>query len=204
MSPRLRSILCLCLLAFPLPCFSQADTFYKKLVMAAVERTTYEEDYDPSYYTIDFPDGDIPANKGVCTDLIIRAYRKTGIDLQVEVNKDMSENFSSYPGIWGLSAPDPNIDHRRVPNLIRFFERKGKCLPVSNDWADYSPGDIVAWDLGNGITHIGIVTDLRNSTGTGYLIAHNIGYGPELEDMLFTYRIIGHYRYGEMHGRESR
>jgi len=173
----------------------QEDPFYQRLVEAAIERTSKEIRYDPSYFSIDFPGGDIPSGKGVCTDLVIRAYRKTGIDLQLEVHQDISANFSSYPALWGHRSPDPNIDHRRVPNLMCYFERQKAGLPVSDEIDAYRPGDLVTWDLGSGITHIGIITDTRDVTSGRYLIAHNIGFGPVLEDILFVYKIIGHYRF---------
>jgi len=173
----------------------QDEEFYFKLAMAAEERSGLNITYDPSYYSIEFPDGDIPSDKGVCTDLIIRAYRSLDIDLQLEVNKDMSSHFGEYPQIWGLSKPDPNIDHRRVPNLMTFFERNGKVLLLSDNAWDYRPGDLVTWDLGGGIPHIGIVSTKKNSEKSGFLIVHNIGYGPNIEDILFTFTITGHYRY---------
>ncbi len=137
----------------------------------------------------------MPANKGVCTDVVIRAYRKLGIDLQKEVHLDMKANFSLYPQKWGLKSPDPNIDHRRVPNLMTFFRRKGTSLPISDKAADYRPGDIVCWNLGGGVTHIGIVSQKSTSDGKRHLIIHNIGNGQVLEDSLFSFKIIGHYRY---------
>jgi uncharacterized protein YijF (DUF1287 family) len=151
--------------------------------------------YYPGYYRIAYPNGDLPEDKGVCTDVIIRAYRKLGIDLQKEVHEDIKANFSSYPGYWGLTKPDPNIDHRRVPNLMKFFTRNGKVQPISDNPADYLPGDLVCWDLGGGITHIGIVVDLKSSDGLRNLITHNIGGGQVLADCLFRFKIIGHFYY---------
>ncbi|HBH23239.1 MAG TPA: DUF1287 domain-containing protein [Cytophagales bacterium] len=151
--------------------------------------------YDPSYFSIDYPNGDIPGGKGVCTDVIIRAYRKVGIDLQKEVHEDMSENFDLYPNNWGLNRPDKNIDHRRVPNLMAFFERYGKSLPITDKPDDYLPGDIICWDLGGGITHIGLMIDRKSRDGKRYLIVHNIGQGQVAEDILFDFKIIGHYSY---------
>ncbi|MBN1185919.1 MAG: DUF1287 domain-containing protein [Bacteroidales bacterium] len=174
---------------------SATDSFFIKLVDAAIERTKHKVIYDPAYYSIEYPNGDIPDNKGVCTDLIIRAYRKAGIDLQKEVHEDMARNFDKYPKIWGLSYTDKNIDHRRVPNLATYFTRQGAKLPVSNNAADYKPGDLVTWDLGGGIAHIGLVTFTKSRGNQRYLIVHNIGAGPEIEDMLFDYKITGHYRY---------
>ena len=129
------------------------------------------------------------------TDLIVRAYRALDIDLQREVHEDMAANFSAYPNLWGLSRPDPNIDHRRVPNLQSFFRRKGTVLPISEDASAYQPGDLVTWLLPGNLPHIGIVTHPQEPTGEHPLIVHNIGRGPELEDMLFKYPITGHYRY---------
>lgn len=162
---------------------------------AALDLTNDRVSYDPSYYSIDYPGGDVPVDKGVCTDVIVRAYRKLGIDLQKEVHEDMKANFQKYPKNWGLSTTDTNIDHRRVPNLMVFFKRKGAELPVSSDPEDYNIGDIVCWDLGNGITHIGIVVDRRSRDGRRNMLVHNIGAGQVLEDMLFDFRIIGHYRF---------
>jgi hypothetical protein len=171
--------------------------FYSELSDSAIELTKQFVVYDPGYYSIDYPNGDIPENLGVCTDVIIRAYRKLGIDLQKEVHEDMKKNFSKYPKNWGLSHTDKNIDHRRVPNLMVFFSRHGKVKPITNKPDDYIPGDIVCWDLGGGITHIGIVVNRKSSNNKQYLIVHNIGGGQVLEDCLFNYDIIGHYRYGK-------
>ena len=172
------------------------DNFIKKLVEAAMEQTTKKVTYDPSYFQIDYPMGDIPENKGVCTDVIIRAYRKVNIDLQKKVHEDMAKNFLVYPKKWNLSKTDTNIDHRRVPNLQVFFARFGKELSLSKNSNDYSPGDIVAWDLGKGITHIGITTNYYY--GNTPLVVHNIGAGPKLENMLFSFNIIGHYSYKDL------
>jgi uncharacterized protein YijF (DUF1287 family) len=151
--------------------------------------------YDGRYFAIDYPNGDVPPNKGVCTDVVIRAFRKVGIDLQRKVHEDMKSNFSSYPKIWGLKHPDKNIDHRRVPNLMVFFQRHGLVLPITNNPKDYVPGDIVCWDLGNSLTHIGIVVKTRSRNGIQHLIVHNIGAGQVVEDCLFKFKIIGHYQY---------
>lgn len=181
--------------------FIQQPSFYDRLIQSAVAQTKTEVTYVPDYVRIPYPNGDVPANTGVCTDLVIRAYRAVGIDLQKEVHEDMVKHFADYPQLWKLKGPDANIDHRRVPNLMTFFKRRNAALKVSSDAADYKPGDLVTWNLQNrnavsGITHIGIVTDLRSADGTRYLVAHNIGSGNELEDMLFSYTIIGHYRFG--------
>jgi uncharacterized protein len=137
----------------------------------------------------------VPADKGVCTDVIIRAYRKLGIDLQKEVHEDMRANFGLYPKIWDLTKPDKNIDHRRVPNLMTYFSRAGKVKSITKMAIDYLPGDIVCWNLGGGITHIGIVVDKKSDDGMRNLVVHNIGNGQELSDCLFTYKIIGHYSF---------
>ncbi|HEV2800092.1 MAG TPA: DUF1287 domain-containing protein [Pyrinomonadaceae bacterium] len=167
----------------------------ERLVAAAVERTSHEVEYDPSYFKLDYPGGDVPAEKGVCTDEVIRSYRALGIDLQKEVHEDMAANFSLYPTKFGLKSTDRNIDHRRVPNLRVFFERKGKSLPITDEATDYRPGDIVTWDLNASQTHIGIVVDQPSATPGRYMIMHNIGQGPKIEDILFAWKITGHYRY---------
>ncbi len=174
--------------------YGQTD-FYKELADSTLTLTEHYVEYDPSYFRLDYPNGDVPPNKGVCTDVIIRAYRKLGIDLQKEVHEDMKANFGKYPKNWGLTQPDKNIDHRRVPNLMTFFERYGTTLPITKNPNEYKPGDIVCWNLGGGITHIGIVSNKKTENGERFLIIHNIGSGQVLEDMLFDFRIIGHYRY---------
>lgn len=174
-----------------------AASFETDLVKAAIERTNFNIRYDGSYYSIGYPNGDVPDDVGVCTDLLIRAYRKIGYDVQQLVHEDMTTNFSEYPSkrIWGLSKPDKNIDHRRVPNLQSFFRRHGEVLPVSSIPKDYKPGDLVTWILAGNLPHIGIVTDqISNDTGNPFIV-HNIGSGPKMEDMLFKYKITGHYRY---------
>jgi hypothetical protein len=174
----------------------ETDVVSSELSVAAMTLTEQKVSYDPSYFTIPYPNGDVPSDKGVCTDVVIRAYRKLGIDLQQKVHEDMKANFSLYPKKWGLTRPDPNIDHRRVPNLMVFFERFGTTLPITNNPSDYQPGDIVCWNLGGAITHIGIVVDSKSRDGKRHLIVHNIGGGQVLEDCLFNFKIIGHYRYG--------
>lgn len=169
--------------------------FYDVLADSTLKLTNQKVVYDPSYFRLEYPNGDVPPNKGVCTDVVIRAYRKLGIDLQKEVHEDMKANFAEYPKNWGLSDPDKNIDHRRVPNLMTFFERHGTTLPISDNPNDYQPGDIVCWNLGGGVTHIGIVSNKKAINGLRPLVVHNIGRGQVLEDMLFNYKVIGHYRY---------
>ncbi|MEQ4780310.1 DUF1287 domain-containing protein [Providencia huaxiensis] len=153
--------------------------------------------YDPSYRQISYPNGDVPEQYGVCSDVVIRSYRKIGIDLQQLVHEDMKANFRQYPSqrMWGLRKPDTNIDHRRVPNLEAFFSRKGKNKPISKNASDYIPGDIVSWRLDNGRPHIGVVTSRKSSSTQNYLVMHNIGYGQVFEDVLFRWDIVGHYSY---------
>ncbi|WP_108801518.1 DUF1287 domain-containing protein [Aquimarina sp. Aq107] len=171
------------------------ESFYDRLSNATITLTAQDVTYDPSYFSIKYPNGDVPSDKGVCTDVVIRAYRKLGIDLQKEVHEDMRVNFHLYPKNWGLSKTDKNIDHRRVPNLMRFFSRFGETKSNSNNAKDYLPGDIVCWSLGGGLTHIGLVVNKKSSDQKRYLIVHNIGGGQVLADCLFDYKIIGHYRY---------
>lgn len=179
--------------------FSQKDMFYKQLADSTLALTKDFVVYDPSYYTISYPNGDVPKNRGVCTDVIIRAYRKLNIDLQKLVHEDMKSNFDAYPSrkIWNLKSPNRNIDHRRVPNLQTFFMRKGVVLSNSDKAENYKPGDIVTWDLGKGINHIGIVVDKKSTDGKRPLIVHNIGRGQVFEDCLFNWKVTGHYRYKE-------
>ncbi|EGT3624628.1 DUF1287 domain-containing protein [Morganella morganii] len=153
--------------------------------------------YDPSYEKISYPGGDVSPRKGVCSDVVIRSYRKIGIDLQKEVHEDIKTAFSRYPGrkLWGQTRPDTNIDHRRVPNLMVFFSRKGESKPITQNAADYVAGDIVTWQLDNGRPHIGIVTDEIAPRSGNRLIMHNIGGGQVSEDVLFSWKITGHYRY---------
>jgi len=174
---------------------SSQSSYALSLSDAALTLTKIQVTYDPKYYRLNYPGGDLPPDRGVCTDVIIRAYRKQGTDLQKEVHEDMKANFSLYPKYWGLSRPDRNIDHRRVPNLMKFFTRVGTVKRISSNPADYLPGDLVCWNLGGGITHIGIVVDRKSDDEQRNLIVHNIGAGQVLEDCLFRFRIIGHYSY---------
>ena len=176
--------------------------FLSRFAAAAVERTQHTVRYDPAYVRIPYPGGDVPPSTGVCTDEVIRSLRAVGVDLQKEVHEDIAAHPSSYPNKWasGLrsknaATTDTNIDHRRVPNLMVFFARHGQALPLSADARDYFPGEIVAWNLGGGITHIGIVVGKISPQSGRYLIVHNIGQGPQMEDVLFDWKIIGHYRY---------
>ena len=175
--------------------FVLEKTFAEKLSEAAISLTKDNVTYDPKYVSIPYPNGDVPKDRGVCTDVIIRAYRKLGIDLQKEVHLDMKKNFSLYPKTWGLKKTDTNIDHRRVPNLQVYFRRKGKSLGVSKNASDYKTGDLVTWMIGGKLPHIGIVTHRKSSDGKRNLIAHNVGGGQVLEDCLFKYEITGHYRF---------
>jgi hypothetical protein len=181
------------------------QAFLRQFAAAALERTHHTVRYDPAYVRIAYPGGDVPADTGVCTDEVIRAYRAVGIDLQKEVHEDMVANFSAYPSKWRWqrTSPDANIDHRRVPNLMVFFSRKGENLPITDRAEDYAPGDLVTWDLGHGQTHIGMVVDRRALFTHRYMIVHNIGEGPKLEDVLFNWKIIGHYRYFGPAGRSA-
>jgi uncharacterized protein YijF (DUF1287 family) len=176
---------------------SHRREFLQHLIAAAVERTHHVVRYDPAYVRISYPGGDVPADTGVCTDEIIRSYRSVGVDLQKEVHEDMVRNFDLYTRRWRwvLSRPDPNIDHRRVPNLMVFFARKGESLPLSGRADDYAPGDLVTWDLGGGVPHIGVVVDQKSAKSGRYMIVHNIGQGPRMEDIMFNWKVTGHFRY---------
>jgi uncharacterized protein YijF (DUF1287 family) len=179
--------------ARPLP--PNASPQLKQFVEAAIEQSKVTTGYDPSYVKIDYPNGDVSSGTGVCSDVVVRAFRKVGIDLQKEVHEDMQRAWSVYPRKWGARGSDTNIDHRRVLNLTTWFDRQGKSLPITNDRADYLPGDIVAWELSDGVEHIGILTNLSSEADKHYLIVHNIGAGARVEDVLLAWKIIGHYRY---------
>jgi len=176
---------------------AEPKTFSEKLSQAAISIIDPSIDYDPAYFKIDYPNGDIPKEKGVCTDVIIRSYRILNIDLQKEVHEDMIDNFSLYPNLkkWGMNKTDTNIDHRRVPNLEVFFERKGTKLPVTQNASDYKTGELVTWMINDKLPHIGIVTSKKSSDGKRNLIVHNVGGGQVLEDCLFEYKIVGHFKY---------
>lgn len=171
------------------------NQFAQKLSDAALSLTKDRVTYDPAYFSIKYPNGDVPADKGVCTDVVIRAYRKLGIDLQKEVHEDMKKNFSKYPKNWGLKRADTNIDHRRVPNLRVFFAKFGQSKSIDTNPALYTPGDIVTWLLPGNLTHIGIVVNKKSADGKRYMIVHNIGGGQVIEDCLFRFTITGHYQY---------
>lgn len=166
-----------------------------KFLRAALNRTKLSVSYDPAYYEIPYPMGDIPADKGVCSDVIIRTYREINVDLQKLVHEDMMLNYQSYPKSWDLKQPDSNIDHRRVPNLQNFLNRNGKSLTITSDPADYQIGDLVTWKLSHGAPHIGIVVPSNRSDDAKPWIVHNVGLGPQWEDALFRYEITGHYRF---------
>ncbi len=168
----------------------------RKILTSANEQLKTTTGYTQKYYAIAYPNGDVPKETGACTDVVIRSYRAAGVDLQKAVHEDMKANFAKYPQKWRLTKTDTNIDHRRVPNLRRFFERQGKSLEVSENGENYLPGDIVSWDLnGNGMTHIGIISNIWNEKEKRFFVIHNIGGGTSLEDRLFDWEITGHYRY---------
>jgi uncharacterized protein YijF (DUF1287 family) len=193
---RMKRILCyFVFLALTLSTVVGQDKFYQRLADSTLVLTKQKVQYDPAYFRIPYPNGDVPANKGVCTDVIIRAYRKVGIDLQKEVHEDMKAHFGKYPKKWGMKTTDRNIDHRRVPNLMTFFSRYGTVKKITMQSKDYQPGDIVCWNLRGGINHIGLVVNKKSADGKRYLIVHNIGRGQVLEDCLFRFAIIGHYQY---------
>ncbi|PPK95073.1 hypothetical protein LY01_01826 [Nonlabens xylanidelens] len=191
-----KKLILLLFLTIGLPAIAQTD-YGLKVAAAAQELTKDHVVYNGSYFSIPYPDGDVPAGYGVCTDVVIRTYRKLGVDLQKEVHVDMKAHFSKYPNNWGLKKTDTNIDHRRVPNLRRFFKRKGLSIAVTQNAKDYLPGDIVSWTLNNGLTHIGMVSKTKSKDQKRYLMVHNIGAGQVLEDCLFNFKITGHYRYGK-------
>jgi len=177
----------------PLP--ENAPPQLKQMLDGAIAQAGVTTSYDPAYVALDYPGGDVPEKTGVCSDVVVRAFRKAGIDLQKEIHEDMKAARSDYPTKWGATSTDANIDHRRVLNLMAFFRRQGKSVTISYDAADYQPGDIVAWDLTSGIDHIGIVTNMLSDSGDRYLIVHNIGAGTRVEDVLFEWTIKGHYRF---------
>lgn len=188
-------LLTICIFHFLCTHLAAQGDFYSRLTKAAKEIIDPNVIYDPTYTKLSYPGGDVPADRGVCTDVIIRAYRKLGIDLQKEVHEDMKANFNRYPTRWGMKTTDRNIDHRRVPNLMTFFSRHGETLEISNNAEDYQPGDIVCWVLPGNLPHIGIVIDQKARATHRYKVVHNIGRGQIVEDCLFAYTITGHYRY---------
>jgi len=179
--------------------FSPPSRAAERLIAAARAQVGITTIYDPAFVSLAYPGGDLPRERGVCTDVIVRAYRDAfDIDLQQLVHVDMLASFTSYPTMWGLRAPDASIDHRRVLNLKVFLRRKGRELAVSGSPADYAPGDLVTQELPGGLPHIVIVSDARSQDGTRPLVIHNIGQGTKVEDTLFVYRITGHFRFGPL------
>lgn len=177
------------------PLAANASPQLKQMIEGAVEQSKITTGYDPAWVKIDYPNGDVPSETGVCSDVVVRAFRKAGIDLQKDVHEDMQRAWAEYPRRWGASGTDTSIDHRRVLNLTTYFERGRKSLPLTQDRADYLPGDVVAWELSPGVEHIGIMTNLWTEPDKHYLIVHNIGAGARVEDVLLAWKIIGHYRY---------
>lgn len=169
-------------------------SFAVRLVHAALDRTHHTVRYTPDYVRLDYPNGDVPADTGVCTDEVIRSYRALGIDLQKLVHEDMQRAFSSYPKIWGLTSTDRNIDHRRVPNLQTFFKRRGVSLPVTQNATDYKPGDLITCTVPPHLPHIAIVVPAPDGSETPWVV-HNIGQGPQCENRLFEFPLTGHYRF---------
>lgn len=179
-----------------MPVFARAEDDASRLITAGLAQIGVTTIYDAAYVTLTYPGGDVPPERGVCTDVVVRAYRTgLGLDLQKLVHEDMRNNFAAYPKTWGLKRPDRNIDHRRVPNLQTFFARQGAGLPLSDTPADFRPGDIVTQMLPGNLPHIAVVTHLASPDGARPLCVHNIGAGARLEDILFAYRLTGHYRF---------
>jgi len=176
----------------PLP--DNASPQLKQMLEGAIAQAGVTTGYSPAYVALDYPGGDVPENTGVCSDVVVRAFRKAGTDLQKEIHEDMTAARTAYSNKWGANKPDRNIDHRRVLNLMTYFKRQGKSLPLSSSATDYQPGDVVAWELTSGIDHIGIVTNMLSDSEDRYLIVHNIGAGTRIEDVLFAWTIKGHYR----------
>ena len=171
-----------------------SDSFDSRLLAGARRQIGVTLRYDGAYTRLAYPGGDVPIERGVCTDVVVRAYRDAGIDLQVLVHQDMAKDWPAYPKLWGLTRPDPNVDHRRVPNLGTFFTRHGRTLAATTDPAAYAAGDLVTWRLPSGRPHIGIVSDRKTGAGIP-LVVHNVGAGTVEEDVLFAYAVTGHFRY---------
>lgn len=188
-----KSLFFLCI-AFLASSRAEAPSFAERLVVAAMERTKLTVRYEPAYVRLDYPNGDVPADTGVCTDVVIRCYRALRFDLQKLVHEDMKRSFSAYPRNWGLKAPDKNIDHRRVPNLQTFFKRRGAALPVTQRAADYRPGDLITCTVAGRLPHIAIVVPAPDGGSTPWIV-HNIGQGPKCENRLFEFPLTGHYRF---------
>ncbi len=192
----LRSLICALVLALLRLSAQESPTTAQRIVTSARAQIGVTTSYDPSYTTLSYPGGDVPQHTGVCSDVVVRSLRGVGIDLQRELHEDMKAHFKRYPHKWGLKKPDKNIDHRRVPNLMRYFERKHLALAEKlTSPESYASGDIVAWQLDNGLVHIGFVSDKKQKNVP--LIIHNIGSGAKEENVLFAWKIIGHYRLKE-------
>lgn len=174
---------------------ARAESDAARMLSAAHAQVGVTLTYAPAYARLAYPGGDVPLDRGVCSDVIVRALRAVSVDLQVDLHRDMRAHFDAYPAYWGLRKPDPNIDHRRVPNLERYFERIGKAVPISSDPATFLPGDFVSWRLESGQPHIGIVSSWRSADRLRPLIIHNIGSGAQVEDVLFEWKMTGHFRY---------
>jgi uncharacterized protein YijF (DUF1287 family) len=166
-----------------------------QIALAAQAQVGVTTTYDPQYVRLDYPNGDVPLERGVCTDVVVRAFRTIGVDLQVRVHEDMKKSFALYPKDWGMTSPDRNIDHRRVQNLTKYFERAGKQVKTSDADENFKPGDVVAWQLDSWMQHIGIVAAEKVDGTNRYYMIHNIGAGTQKEDVLHSYTIIGHYRW---------
>ena len=173
----------------------ETKSFGNQLAAAALAHSGDAVSYDPAYYRIAYPNGDVPSNKGVAADVLVRCFRSMGLDLQELVHVDMAGHFRLYPQLWGAAGPDTNIDHRRVANLQRFFERHGETIETTRNTADYRPGDIVVWSLANAETHIGIVVPGPGDRGGEAWVVHNMGTGVKWENVLFDYPIQRHFRY---------
>lgn len=200
MIPPMRSLALILSLVLAAPAFAGSEP--SRLTAAARDQVGVTVTYDPAYVALEFPGGDIPRDRGVCTDVVIRALRDAwGIDLQLVVNRDMKADFAAYPPLWGLGQPDRNIDHRRVPNLQTLFARIGAEVPLDEGPTPYLPGDIITWKLPGNLDHIGIVSDRRTEEGVP-LILHNIGAGAKEEDILFAYPMTGHYRIGKAEAKK--
>lgn len=170
------------------------DSPAARLVADALRQTQKTRIYDPAYVRMAYPGGDVPIERGVCADVIVRACRAAGLDLQKEIHEDMARRFNEYPALWGLTRPDPNIDHRRVPNLRTYFRRHALTLPVTDRHDDYAPGDVVIWQLPANRLHIGLVIDRRSADGRRPLMVHNVGSGAKAEDVLAAWPITDHFR----------
>ncbi len=180
------------IMTFSTPAGYQSEDIHIKIAQAALDQVGVTTVYAPGYVRLHYPGGDILRDHGVCSDIVIRALRHIGIDLQKEVHEDMAKHFKEYPKFWNMKVPDSNIDHRRVPNLMKYFQRCGKALRLSSE---YRPGDIVAWQLEYGLFHIGIVSTEIVPQMQRYFMVHNIGAGAQKEDVLYKFKVIGHYRW---------